>query len=236
MLRHIPKQYFVNTATSQDYRIPISVDSTCPHCRRKVNFSINWSPTKTYIVEHALSHCPACQKRVTFLYLTEKHENTSRHTGQLFIHPSNDTRQPLEGIEDVPNVDEGLKKAYFSTINVLNAHEWTATSVLCRRVLEGITKTVVPDEDKNKSLASQLKYLSSHIDLAKPILTLADAIRKGGNLGAHFDLEKEPNEEISQLMVEMLDYLIEYIFILPNRIQSLPDKIERLSKAKLNGN
>lgn len=59
---------------------------------------------------------------------------------------------------------------------------------------------------------------------------LADAIRKGGNLGAHFDLEKEPSEDISKLMVDMLDYLIEYIYILPNRIQSLHDKIESLSK------
>ncbi|HTM93408.1 MAG TPA: DUF4145 domain-containing protein, partial [Flavisolibacter sp.] len=140
--------------------------------------------------------------------------------------------QPLIGIDDADNLNDGLKKAYFSTINVLNAHEWTATSVLCRRVLEGITKSIVPDKDKNKPLATQLKDLSNHIDLEKPILTLADAIRKGGNLGAHFDLEKEPSEEVSKLMVDMLDYLIEYIFILPNRIQSLHDKIEGISQPK----
>jgi hypothetical protein len=236
MPRHIPRQYFINLETSTDYVFPISVDSTCPNCRRKVNFSISWKNPRNYIVEYAKSHCPACQKQVTFLYLAEEKEGASRYTGQLFIHPSHDERKPLEGIEEAENLDEGIKKAYFSTINVLNAHEWTATSVLCRRVLEGITKSIVPNEDKNKYLATQLKDLSSHIDLEKPILTLADAIRKGGNLGAHFDLEKEPNEEISLLMVEMLDYIIEYIFILPSKIQSLHDKIENISKFKLNDN
>jgi len=232
MLRHIPRQNFINTTIKSDYKLPVSVDSTCPHCCRKVNFSISWSHTLSYVVDFSKSHCPACQKDVTFLYLAEKNETTRRGYGQLFISPSDDTRQPLTGIEDAANLNEGLKKAYFSTINVLNAHEWTATSVLCRRVLEGITKSIVPNEDKNKTLAAQLKDLSNHIDLDKPILTLADAIRKGGNLGAHFDLEKEPSEEISKLMVDMLDYLIEYIFILPNRIQSLHDKIESLSNPK----
>ncbi|WP_207432169.1 DUF4145 domain-containing protein [Sabulibacter ruber] len=229
MLRHIPEQNFTNTEITHDYEIPISVDSTCPHCRRKVNFSIQWLAKRTYVVEYALTHCPACQEKTTFIYLTKKRENKPIRTGHLFIHPSNGSREPLSGVQQADNMQEGLKKAYFSAINVLNAHEWTATSVLCRRVLEGITKSVVPEEDKNKPLATQLKGLSKHIDLEEPIITLADAIRKGGNLGAHFDLEKEPTEEISQLMVEMLDYLIEYIFILPNRIKSLHDKIEALS-------
>jgi hypothetical protein len=65
-------------------------------------------------------------------------------------------------------------------------------------------------------------------------LTLADAIRKGGNLGAHFDSEKEPNDEIAGLMVDVLDYLIEYLFILPNRIKNLHEKIESISNDKQN--
>jgi hypothetical protein len=35
------------------------------------------------------------------------------------------------------------------------------------------------------------------------VIRRADAIRKGGNLGAHFDLEKEPNEETATLMIEL---------------------------------
>lgn len=229
MLRHIPRQYFAKSHRENGYFLPLSVDTTCPFCKRKVNFSITWNRAKTMVVEFTKSHCPGCQKTLTFLYLTESNPNNNNHSGQLFIYPGDDTRQPLKGIEEAPDLQDGVKNAYFSTVNVLNAHEWTATAVLCRRVLEGITKSIVPDDYKNKPLASQLKELPNQINLSEPILTLADAIRKGGNLGAHFDIEKEPTEEISSLMVDVLDYLIEYIFILPNRIKNLHDKIEKLS-------
>jgi len=184
------------------------------------------------VVEFTKSHCPGCRESVLFIYLTETNPANHSYSGNLFISPAGDTRIALEGIEQAEKLPESIKKAYFSTINVLNAHEWTATSVLCRRVLEGITKSIVPEDQRNKPLANQLKDLPSHINLTEPILTLADAIRKGGNLGAHFDAEKEPNEEISSLMVDVLDYLIEYLFILPARIKSLHDKIENLATSK----
>ncbi|RYF45932.1 MAG: DUF4145 domain-containing protein, partial [Cytophagaceae bacterium] len=105
-------------------------------------------------------------------------------------------------------------------------------SILSRRVLEGITKSIIAEEHKSKNLPTQIRALLTQIDLSKPISTLADAIRKGGTIGAHFELEKEPNQEIASLMVDLLDDLIEYIFILPGRIQQLHDKMEKLSDTK----
>ena len=75
----------------------------------------------------------------------------------------------------------------------------------------------------------RLTELPKHLDLQKPILTLADALRKGGNLGAHFDLEKTPDKKIASQMLDLLDYLIEYIYILPNRIDGLHNEIEDLN-------
>lgn len=229
MVRHVPTQFVIHWIHKESVDFPSSVDTICPHCKRKVNYSIQWGSPKNYVVEYSQTHCPACQKEVTFIFLLRRTNNSYAYQGQLFINPGDEVRQPLVGIEDTEGVNEGIKKAYLSTVNVLNAQEWTATSVLCRRVLEGITKSIIPEEHRDKPLAAQIKELPSHIDLSEPIKTLADAIRKGGNLGAHFDLEKEPNEEISSLMVDLLDDLIEYIFILPGRIQSLHDKIEGLS-------
>jgi hypothetical protein len=186
------------------------------------------------VVEFTKSHCPACQQNVTFIYITDKKEQINKYFGHLFIYPGDEIRHPLKGIEDAENLQRGIKNAYFSTINVLNSREWNATSVLCRRVLEGITKSFIPEDLKNRTLAAQLNELPKHIDLSEPILTLADAIRKGGNLGAHFDTDKEPNDEVAGLMVDVLDYLIEYLFILPNRIKNLHDKIESISNDKQN--
>lgn len=128
-----------------------------------------------------------------------------------------------------------MKEAYESALNVFNVGEWNATSVLCRRVLEGITKDILPPDSKKQNLSRNLLELPKHLDLQKPILTLADALRKGGNLGAHFDLEKKPDKKIAGQMIDLLDYLIEYIYILPVDIESLHNEIENLGKdIKLN--
>lgn len=230
MIRYIPNRSIVGRSKQGDFSLPSSVDTTCPFCRRKVNFAIQWNKGLNTAVNYAPSHCPACQRNVKFIQIVDETRTSPIIKGELFISPGSDIRQCLPGIDENENLQEGLKKAYTSAINVFNAQEWTATSVLCRRVLEGITKSILPAEERSKPLAIQLKELSKNIDLNKPILTLADAIRKGGNLGAHFDLEREPNEEISALMVDLLDYLVEYIFILPERIESLHDKIEKLSE------
>lgn len=88
-------------------------------------------------------------------------------------------------------------------------------------------KKLLPDEEQNKSLAKQLEILPKYVELQKPIILLGDAIRKGGNLGAHFDLEKEPDKLTATLMLELLDDLIDYLFILPQRINELRQQIEK---------
>jgi hypothetical protein len=67
--------------------------------------------------------------------------------------------------------------------------------------------------------------LPEHIDLQEPIMKIADTIRRGRNIGAHFDAEKEPDQETTEMMLDLLDYLIEYLFVLPERIERLHDKL-----------
>ncbi|AKG36185.1 hypothetical protein VK70_17800 [Paenibacillus durus ATCC 35681] len=170
-------------------------------------------------------------------YLVEFMENSDDYyEGILYISPGSNRRKPIKGIESYPEFNKGLVRAYNSTINVFNLGEWTATSILCRRLLEGITKSILPETEQYRPLARQLEILPNKVDLDKPILTLAHAIRIGGNLGAHFDLEKEPNYETSKYMVDLLEYLIEYLFILPHRIKELNEHIENLKNEKIDSN
>lgn len=80
-----------------------------------------------------------------------------------------------------------------------------------------------------------MEVLSSHVELQQPLLTLAHAIRVGGNLGAHFDLEREPDDRLSRFAVDMLDYIIEYLYVLPRRIEQLHTHIEELPSKNSEG-
>ena len=142
--------------------------------------------------------------------------------------PAGKVRAPSADVLDHTELSEPLKNAYKSAVNVVNSREWNAAAVLCRRLLEGITKSILPPEVQKQSLAKQLAALPNHRDLGKPLLELADAIRKGGNLGAHFDLEKEPDEQVATLMLELCEDLMQYLFALPLRIEELHKKIEAL--------
>jgi len=233
MVRYIPKQSIVGfaqkTINRYTFKLPVSVDTICPHCKRKINYHIEWITQLNTSLNYTITHCPACQGQVRFIQIIEKSSpDETLLSGEIFIYPGAELRQPVKGSEEF--LADGIDRTYLSTINAFNAQEWTATSVLCGRALEGVIKSILPPEETTKSLANQLGELPEHLELHKPILTLADAIRKGGHLETYFDLEKEPNEEISALMVDLLDYLIEYLFILPKRIEALHDKIENLSK------
>ncbi|WP_423814300.1 DUF4145 domain-containing protein [Pseudomonas viridiflava] len=114
-----------------------------------------------------------------------------------------------------------LQRSLKSTIDSLNAKNFPATAVGARRTLEGIFKYRVEASNRSKTLYQLIDLVKSSSDLAAPLETLSHAIRSGGNLGAHFDDENEPTEEMAGKMVELLDYLVSYLYVLPSKITDL---------------
>jgi len=224
----VPQALVANWSIAARVRYPAAVDLICPSCARKVTFSLSWGGFNDRLM-FCGSRCPACASSPSFILVAfQEVEPGGDKIGQLFVSPAPKIRQPIEDVAQIEEFSEDLRRAYVSALNVFNTREWTATAVLCRRLLEGITLTMLPEDQRKGTLSRQLKALSEHRDLKKPIETLADAIRKGGNLGAHFDLEREPDEETVSLMIDLLDYLIEYLFILPKRIERLHLTIDSL--------
>jgi hypothetical protein len=124
-----------------------------------------------------------------------------------------------------PDIPEQLQRALASTIDAFNARNYTATAVSGRRTLEGIFKYLVLPENANVVLAQLIERAKDKVDFAEPITNLAHAIRSGGNLGAHFDSEKEPDQAIARHMVELLEYLISYLYVLPRKIKQLKEAL-----------
>jgi len=155
--------------------------------------------------------------------------------GSLYMYPPSKARAPSPDIMGSARLAAPLKRAYESAVNVVRMREWSAAAMSCRRLLEGITKMALPAQLQHETLAKQLEAFPTHVDLGKPLMDLADAVRKAGNLGAHFDLEREPNEEVATLMLDLSEDLIEYLFALPERIEDLHLKLQSLGQMPPSG-
>ena len=213
---------------------PSNIGSMCPYCQENVSFSAtNWQ-TIGKDNWHAASHCPLCRGAVQFFTMNVGTGSKSLAGGSLYMYPPSKARAHSSEILRSSRLADPLKRAYQSSVNVVRVREWSAAAVTCRRLLEGITKMALPAELQKEVLAKQLGALPKHIDLGKPLLDLADAVRKGGNLGAHFSLEQEPTEEVATLMLELCEDLIEYLFVLPERIDELNVKLQSLGKSGSN--
>lgn len=213
---------------------PQTVSIFCPCCNEKGTFFLRCFATdetnRTYTFA---SKCPTCDESVLF-WIIEPSYNQDKEAYQFksFIldPPIKEKRLPIKNVNEMPN---RLNRAYLSTIESFNASLWDATAIMCRRTLEGILKDVL-DKDATGKLYDQIKTLIKRKEIVKPLETLAHALREGGNLGAHFNSEYDTNYEIAKLMIDFIEYLLQYIYELPKSIEKLEEQIKALTVSNEN--
>lgn len=215
----VPNSDVAAWGTSSGYRVPTAIDTVCPICRKAVTLTLSaWNGSTVKGLPFNV-RCPRCGDGVTLIRLGEANEP------RIFIDASQPTRRPVGGIDDVPDeiFPARLKKAYQSALNVLAIGEAESTAAACRRVLEGLLAQLLTNaEHRDLPLARRIQALAQHEQekLAAPLVALSELLREGGNLGAHFDDEVETSVEDAEQMMELLDYLIVYMFVLPQQIKS----------------
>lgn len=209
-------------------KTPMSVSAVCPYCGEKGIFTLRAHYDDTARMAVASSaHCPGCNKAVHFWALRHEQEPKSdeNNPAAMYMYPAAKNQYLYSHF--APNIPEPLQRAFVSAIDALNSRNYAATAVCARRTLEGIFKYLVEESERNAPLAKLIEHVKSNKDLSAPLTSLSHAIRDGGNLGAHFDMEKEPTETLARHMVELLDYLISYLYVLPEEIKKLEQILGR---------
>jgi hypothetical protein len=125
--------------------------------------------------------------------------------------------------------NSALERAYHSAITAYNVGLWDASITSCRKTLEGIVHSL--DPNGSGPLFKRLQDLFQKPDLLQPLVHLTNTLRQGGNIGAHFDLEREPDEQVARLMLDLLEYFLEYTFVLSERSKALEQKLAQLGNA-----
>ncbi|RHW19616.1 DUF4145 domain-containing protein [Pseudomonas jilinensis] len=207
-------------------KTPSGISTVCPHCGERGVFTLSNAQDDIHRLAVASSaKCPGCSKLVRFWAVRAERSPKSdeRNPEAVYMYPPAKNHYPASEFQsDIP---QALQNAFISTIDAYNSRNYAATAVCARRTLEGIFKYLVPEEKRNVSLMRLIEYVKSDTDLAAPLTSLSHAIRDGGNLGAHFDMEKEPDQVLAKHMVELLDYLISYLYVLPKEIKNLEESL-----------
>ncbi|MBJ2320698.1 DUF4145 domain-containing protein [Pseudomonas fluorescens] len=207
------------------YRYPKSISQMCPFCCDLVTYStaVSYHDTATTSIGLRAS-CPSCSEFVSFWSVKSQASNENDgNPAEVFMYPRS---RPSLLVTDFPeSVPVAIRRSFESTSTSFMTKNYPATAVMARRTLEGIFKYLLPEANRKGSLATLIKQAMAQHNLAAPLSTLSHAIRDGGNLGAHFDEENEPTELMAQQMVELLKYLISYLYVLPSQIKDLEDSL-----------
>jgi len=211
--------------------VPVSVDTLCPLCGRLANFPLEkHQHDQQRNSVSASARCPGCGKNAHFWVIEpgDGRDSSKRGCACLLIYPT--PRIIREPIVAADKMNPALARSYQSALAAYNVGLWTACASSCRRTLEGLVKSLLGEEHSKEPLFQQMKSLPEKVNLAEPLIILADNLRKGGNIASHFDLEKEPDQHVAEAMVDLLDYFMEYVFVLKEKAQELEKRLDALGK------
>lgn len=207
-------------SVGSDYRHPVAMSLDCPFCTVRGTFVFSGAEfAKNCHTVSVHGKCPTCQESVYVWSVNapSREATEPRRCECLLVYPSpHRPRLPIQSAELMP---PRIRRAYEETLGVFNARIWNATATSGRRTLEGILSDLVPDE--KGPLYTRLKNLPSSVDLGQPLVTLSDLVRQGGNLGAHFDSERDLDPDTAEAILNLIEYLLEYLYTLPLMIGKL---------------
>jgi len=206
-------------------KIPKIIQCECPGCRKRTEFMLNanYQSSKNGIVTEC--SCPECKKQSAFIIMTREVVDEQSEYADTYIYDLQDSIHPIHQIENLPNIPKDLIRAYRSALNVYQSRETSATAVMSKRVIESITKHFLGEHSNGLPLSKQLELLPEQVDLDKPIQSLSKLLETDKTLHRMLELETEMDYETTSLLMDLLESLIEYLFILPGKIEVTNSKL-----------
>jgi hypothetical protein len=169
------------------------------------------------------SACPSCKQSVPFIIITK--DNVTQP--DVYIYDPQSSADPSSQIQHIPRIPEELVRAYKSAVSVHQSKENAATAVLAKRVLENVLKNFLGDKAKGLTLDQQFEILPDHINLVKHVTSLSPLLAPEGGLYRMLELESEMDDEMAELVMDLLDDLIQYLFVLPGKIEMAREQIQK---------
>jgi polyhydroxyalkanoate synthesis regulator phasin len=208
-------------------KVPKKVRTQCPHCRKQGEFALkaNFYQIKTGVFSEGI--CSVCKKPSTFILMIKEHSTNQTKEVTVHVYDPHVTNGPLDKIQDNKRISQDLVRSYRSALNVNQSNDHSATAVMTKRVLESLVKNLNADKAKSQTLSEQFEQLPKNVDLSSPIQTLSQLTRPDSPFFQMLELEKEIDDKTAELLIELLEALIDYLYVVPEKIDTIKQKIEK---------
>jgi hypothetical protein len=123
---------------------------------------------------------------------------------------------PKEENKDDSGIPKKIKNSLNEATSCYKANSFTATAIMCRRVLEGICTI---KEFKTKNLMSSIEKMKDHGIIDNQLFQWADILRITGNEAAH-DINVDITKEDAKDMLEFTNAMAEYIFMFKDKLEN----------------
>ncbi|RXI96544.1 hypothetical protein DS745_22830 [Anaerobacillus alkaliphilus] len=205
-------------------KIPKELKCKCPHCSKNAQFNLKADSHANRIGMFSKGNCSECKSLTSFVIMLSHLNEATNDEVKVYIY---DHKMPFEQVENEAKIPGDLVRVYRSALNAHQLQDPFATAVLTKRVFESVMKSFLGEKAKGQALSTQVESLSKHLDLTKPLVTLSQLIRPDSHFHQILELDRDLDEDMATLMIELLDGIIEYLYILPSKIELTHDKIQQ---------
>ena len=70
-----------------------------------------------------------------------------------------------------------------------------------------------------------MEKMVHQINTDRPFLELASALKSGGGLGSHFNLERHSDEKVAAATIDLIECLVNYIYVFRSRLNDLVEMV-----------
>ncbi|MFC1587492.1 DUF4145 domain-containing protein [Planctomycetota bacterium] len=209
---------------------PKGVKTECPFCGELVVFTLgNTKVDEIRITLCSTAECPNCAKKPHFFIVepgsSDYQDKQTCECIAIYPKPKYSKRKSISDEKYIPTK---IHRVYKEAIDGYNAEIWNGTGNLCRRTLEAIVVDIGNPSKKEKSLKAKIDQLKNSDVLIKPIEDLYTSVRMAGNVGSHYIENKEITYESAKIMMDLVDYLLMYVYVLPKQADNLKKQVKTI--------
>jgi len=198
----------------------------CPFCFEKGNFSTAFhaekkKPNSSKKLNFDTLKCENCSGYVMVLWSSNEHA-----FGPSAVHSYKVLPWPLR-IDSAPeHWPEEVQRYWIQAQRNLRDENWDATVLMARSALQVALRD---NQAQGKTLKAEIDDLASRRILPPIMKDWSDNIRELGNISAHPQPGQPPTApEDAKDIVEFLDFLLEYLYTLPKRINDYRTRRSKL--------